>query len=125
MESIAERSIGTYAYEIEGKHYGEGPRTGRVKWGYLKTGAQNLAYFCPGCGRIWARIARAGEQNTPSDEEARWQALHVYCQRCGGNGSIFHSYDDDLIDLLPRPALEREFLIALESENWPFIWGKG
>lgn len=102
----------TFKYYLGGAYQGSAvrrydPRTAR---GAL---ISSLAFFCPKCGEIWARI--------DGGEEFPW-----YCaqQRCPlhGTGSLNHPYDyADDYPSLPRKLLERELdLAVLLGESY---WG--
>ncbi len=66
---------------------------------------ESLAFFCPQCGEIWARIEAA-------DKSLPWYAAHQPCPR-HGTGSLWHSYDIGRYPILPRTLLERELELAL------------
>ena len=105
-----------FLYEIEGRFYGTAPRVAMSKWGQ-QTELRNIAFFCPHCGRVWARIAtESGRQDQPS---LPWFASHVRCERCGNSGSIYHEYDEDCLDSFPTDVLLRELEIAARDSNWP------
>lgn len=70
----------------------------------------SLAYFCYTCGEIWARIV-------VMNEDQDWRINNAYCPR-HGLGTIWCSYDREHMRALPREALEREALLALENPKW-------
>jgi len=71
---------------------------------------QSVAYFCPHCGEVWARLV--------SDRsKADWIAYHVGCDRCeqpnlfAPAGSLLLSFDTLLESSLPLALLRREVLL--------------
>ena len=74
-----------------------------------------LAYYCPHCGEVWARIVfweSGGRQ-------ALLDAFTVSCEQHPDPwevaGSLLHSTIEDIIDLLPEPAVRRELGIYLRK----------
>ena len=102
-----------FAYIFGGVHQGTAmrkydPRS--VRGSHITS----LAFFCPKCGQIWARIESV---------DLPWYCVHQLCP-LHGYGSLNHPYDPhDKFPSLPRPLLERELDIAilLGEEYWGIL----
>jgi hypothetical protein len=66
---------------------------------------EGVAFFCPDCHDIWARIVVIGQ---PSSVETR-HCLRHHRHRWWPGGSIWVPWRQDLTDHFPRATLEREF----------------
>jgi hypothetical protein len=69
----------------------------------------SLAYFCPHCGRVWAKISVVSRP---------YFVWCVCCERCAGvshllevAGSLWLSWDRTFNEALPTSVLRREFEI--------------
>lgn len=78
---------------------------------YRRTG---IAYYCPECGEVWARLV-LWESN---GRQCLLDAERVSCEKHEDQwavaGSLLAVGLEDLIELLPEPALRREFNIYIK-----------
>jgi hypothetical protein len=91
-------------YFIGGAVLGQTPTL--PSWDGLGRLAGNLAFFCPGCGKVWGRI------HNPSTRG--WHTLDSSCPSCPSYrgevpGSFLLPWHPSQLDELPREALRREF----------------
>lgn len=73
----------------------------------------SIAYFCPACGEIWARLV--------STESQTWGTFARRCDRCPPTqfdferaGSLLSDFDPYLFSALPPDLLRREVLLLKE-----------
>jgi hypothetical protein len=99
--------VTTATFFIGGKFFG----IGNVGYGYNRRAGhyapESLAYFCPTCGEIWARIAVA---------DAIWQTYRAYCEQHPAPwympaGSIILPWVEEMAITFPEEVLKREILI--------------
>ena len=95
-----------FHYSVQGESLGKAPRQPVERYGHIYP-LQNIIYFCPICGASWASIIT-------ETESLQFRAWHKTCNSCGGTGSLFRLYTEELQEL-PRLALEREIFIALQD----------
>ncbi len=75
-------------------------------WAHADPWCASLAYLCPDCGDLWARVAIEGRP---------WHAIMRRCPRCG-DGHLIHPWSVPL-NTYPPQVLEREALLILERWN--------
>lgn len=98
-------------YFLGGRLLAQGPS---VWWSHTEDQRRSLAYFCPSCGEIWARMWLA---------RGPWDLVHRTCERCGPTtseplgepGSFFHPWRQPPIDNLPRELLLYEANLRLKG----------
>lgn len=81
---------------------------------YLRFG---LAYFCPSCGDIWARLVVVDGGGRQREFESRRVSCLKHPDLWEMPGSLLAIGLDDLLHLLPPAALQREFMIHLDRSK--------
>jgi predicted RNA-binding Zn-ribbon protein involved in translation (DUF1610 family) len=71
---------------------------------------ESIAYFCPRCGDVWARIVVC-------DTSRLWGISNNLCPR-HGLGTMWIGYEKEHMAAFPRELLEREFLLAIADPKW-------
>lgn len=91
---------------IEGTHYGS---FSHPPWLHY-----SLAYLCPHCGEVWARLVGESVRWGP----VRFIPLQVSCRlhpdEWSVPGSLLYGRYAELLESLPAPALRRELIVHLE-----------
>lgn len=73
----------------------------------------SIAYLCPRCGDVWARVAVEGA--------SYWFAAHASCPRCAPYhsldvpGSLWMGHDLRFNDSMPDGLIKRELELALQA----------
>ena len=79
----------------------------------LRWQRSSLAYFCPKCGEVWARIAMSDSRGVQQD----FLCIHVACEKHGSTwhvpGSLLVDHVQYLLDAFPPDALRWEFKVQL------------
>lgn len=84
---------------------------------YRRTG---VAYFCPCCGDVWARLVLLDSEGNQSCLDAHSVSCHNHPDLWEEPGSLLCRGLEGLVDLLPPAALRREleiYLKRLEKKN--------
>lgn len=73
----------------------------------------SLAYFCPTCGEVWARIVMTPLRELPEPFEVLSVACAEHRDRWNLPGSLLAGPYEALLALLPREAVLRELSLCL------------
>lgn len=79
---------------------------------YRRTGA---AYFCPFCGDIWARVVLYDSAGRQAFLEPERVSCETHPDDWNVAGSLLAPGLTALLDLLPKPLVQREFAIHLRK----------
>jgi len=104
-------------FHIQSDFFGETPFDpgAAPQLGYRRT---SLAYFCPDCGEVWARVVLldSSERTAPFDVEVESCERHPAPGKVPG--SILEGYRNDaLLQYLTPAALKREALLHLKMKE--------
>lgn len=111
MTSYKGRLMQQYFF-INNQPFGKSERKFMYVHGELQRPYSN-AYCCPYCGEIWARAAIVGEN-------IQWHFVVRSCESCNKSdilnsaGSLWQSWDTELISAMPREVLLRELDLAIK-----------
>lgn len=76
--------------------------------GYRRTG---LAYFCPHCGSIWARVIRLAASGAVTSFDCLTVACREHPDQWNVPGSLLAGPLGDLLEVMPPKAVRREYEI--------------
>jgi hypothetical protein len=98
-------------YWVRGKYLGESARDYELVHGTLQP-PESLAYFCPTCGEVWARVVVTGRPfsvwtMTCERHAEQYRSLTV-------PGTLYMSWNKDHNEALPREVLRREVILHAE-----------
>jgi predicted RNA-binding Zn-ribbon protein involved in translation (DUF1610 family) len=81
----------------------------------LRWQRSSLAYFCPKCGEVWARLAVADSRGVQQD----FLCVHVSCEHHDSRwhvpGSLLVDHAEQLFEDFPPDAVAREFRLHLTT----------
>lgn len=107
----------TLEFSVRGEPLGSAPIDpgSAERLGWRRTG---IAYFCPECGDIWARVSLRDSRGA----YRHWDVAIVGCEAHGDlwevPGSLLSGYRNaGYLEYLPEPALRREFEVHLRQEK--------
>lgn len=89
-------------------------------WPSLHYRRRGIAYFCPTCGDVWARIVLWDSAESQSELDSETVSCENHADQWNTPGSLLSAGLDGLADLLPADALRREFYLyqkRLEKNN--------
>ena len=96
---VRDEYLGTFHYD-----------SGDAAYGWNRAG---LAFFCPTCGEIWARVVAANASGRPQE----FSVLRAHCEQHKDPwdipGSILRESFANRLGDLPFPALRRELTLHL------------
>lgn len=101
----------------EGKFLGRSQRADELVHGQYRP-PPSIAYFCPTCGEVWARVVVAGQEFMVWTMSCR---KHQPPFRLTVAGSMLQLWNHDHNASLPRGALLREVLVHcdwFEKDFW-------
>ncbi len=105
----------TQHFEVAGRHLGIATRHHIARNGLPP---RSYAFVCEGCGETYAKcpIIRA---SAGVIETRPFQFITRRCAACGGEESLWLSWDTEFLAALPEAVLRRELSIALNLETTP------
>jgi hypothetical protein len=84
-------------------------------WPSLHWRRMSVAYFCPECGEVWARLPILNSKGELEIFEVSTVACEKHSDQWNVPGSLLSQGLESLLELMPYEAVKREFNLYLRQ----------